>query len=293
MRALDLADAVDTLLAEEARKQAYLGHARRVGKLFKAVLPDPVANQVVPRRALIQELADAIRAVTPAADIYDVMSEVETLLDASVAAEGYVIRERLEEHIDLSRLDVEALRERFQRGRKHIETEKLKSALDRKLTRMVRLNPGRVDFLLRFQRLIDTYNTHAMNIEELFRALLELTRDLTDEEQRGLREELSEEELTLFDILTRPEMKLSKKEERQVKKAARELLRSLKEGKLVLDWRKRQQARAQVRVGIETVMDHSLPEAYTPELFQQKCERLYQHIFDAYYGAGASIYQTA
>ncbi|MCP3957643.1 MAG: DUF3387 domain-containing protein [bacterium] len=257
------------------------------------MLPDPIANEALPRHAAIQRLAAEIRAVTPPADIYDVMGDVEDLLDRSVAAEAYVIHERTDDRVDLSQLDFEALRERFARGRKHIETEKLKSALRRKLTRMARLNPTRADFMDRFQRLIDAYNANAMNIEALFQALLDLTRDLSDEEQRGLREELSEEELTLFDILTRPEMKLSRKEELQVKTAARDLLQSLKDGKLVLDWRKRQQSRAQVRVTIETVMDQGLPEVYTPELFEAKCNRVYQHVFDAYYGAGASIYESA
>lgn len=38
---------------------------------------------------------------------------------------------------------------------------------------------------------------------------------------------------------------------------ARELLATLKAGKLVLDWRKRQQARAEVRVTIEKLLDFS------------------------------------
>ena len=42
------------------------------------------------------------------------------------------------------------------------------------------------------------------------------------------------------------------------------LLATLKAGKLVLDWRKRQQARAEVRVTIEKLLDQGLPRAYTP-----------------------------
>ncbi len=60
-------------------------------------------------------------------------------------------------------------------------------------------------------------------------------------------------------------MELTAKERAQVKKVSRELLQTLKAEKLALDWRKRQQARAQVRVAIETLLDQGLPEAYTPE----------------------------
>ena len=64
-------------------------------------------------------------------------------------------------------------------------------------------------------------------------------------------------------------------------------------GKLVLDWRKRQQARAEGRVTIEKLLDRGLPKAYTPELFEQKTIAVFQHIYDAYYGAGRSVYAAA
>ena len=33
-----------------------------------------------------------------------------------------------------------------------------------------------------------------------------------------------------------------------------------------------------------------LPETYTRELFQEKTEAVFQHIYEAYYGAGRGIY---
>ena len=114
--------------------------------------------------------------------------------------------------------------------------------------------------------------------------------ELDDEEQRALREQLSEEELAVFDILTKPEMELSEADRKKVKATARELLDTLKAGKLVLDWRKRQQARAEVWVTIEKTLDQGLPTVYTPQLFEQKTNAVYQHIYDAYYGAGNSVY---
>jgi len=76
----------------------------------------------------------------------------------------------------------------------------------------------------------------------------------------------------------------------KVKATARELSKTMKEAKLVLDWRKRQQARADVRVTIEKVLDQGLPRAYTLELFEQKTSAVFQHVYEAYYGAGRSAY---
>ncbi|MCG2728522.1 MAG: DUF3387 domain-containing protein, partial [Candidatus Methanoperedenaceae archaeon] len=77
------------------------------------------------------------------------------------------------------------------------------------------------------------------------------------------------EELAIIDLLIKPGMALSKKEKREVKKVAKELLETLKKEKLVLDWRKRQQSRAAVRVSIEDILER-LPLTYTPELYHQK-----------------------
>lgn len=83
-------------------------------------------------------------------------------------------------------------------------------------------------------------------IEAFFEGLKEFVGALSAEEQRGVAEGLTEEELAIFDILTQPEPVLTKAEEAQVKKVCRGLLATLKREKLVLDWREKQQAKAAV-----------------------------------------------
>jgi type I restriction enzyme R subunit len=43
---------------------------------------------------------------------------------------------------------------------------------------------------------------------------------------------------------------------------------------------------------VRTVLD-DLPRIYTPELYQEKCDRVYGHVFDCYQGEGKSVYQSA
>ena len=108
-----------------------------------------------------------------------------------------------------------------------------------------------------------------------------------EEEKRAIRQNLTEEELTLFDLLTKPDLHLTVSEADKVKKVARKMLNRLKQEKLVLDWRKKQQTRADVRLCIEECLDY-LPERFEKALFQQKCEMVYQYIFDRYPSAGMS-----
>ena len=74
-----------------------------------------------------------------------------------------------------------------------------------------------------------------------------------------------------------------------MKAVAQELLATLKREKLVLDWRKKPQSRAGVRLTVEEMLD-KLPPAFTTELWQEKCEHVYQHVYDSYAGNGRSIY---
>ncbi len=293
-----LDDAVDALVGTEEVKRGYLDLANVVQRLYKAVLPDPEAKEFAAQVMPIRVIAEKIRDLTPPADISLIMEQVEELLDRSVATEGYIIHQthpayNEESWVDLSGIDFNTLAERFKTGRKRTINEKLKGTLARKLMAMIRLNPTRMDYLEKFQAMIDDYNSGSLNAEELFHRLKTFAGKLTQEEQRAVSEQLSEEELTLFDLLTKPDIELNEKDKIKVKATARDLLATLKKEKLVLDWRKRQQARAEVRVTIEKVLDAGLPRIYTPELFNQKSSAVYQHVYDAYFGAGGSVYGTA
>ena len=139
----------------------------------------------------------------------------------------------------------------------------------------------------KFKKLIDEYNK-GLDVDGFFAKLTDFVKELSTEEQRGVSEQLSEEELALFDILTKPEIDMSDDENVGVKKVARMLLQTLKEAKLVLEWRKKQRTRADVYTTVKTVLDE-LPRAYSTELYQQKCETVDQHVYDSYQDEVTSI----
>jgi type I restriction enzyme R subunit len=283
-------DAVAAFVINDDTRRRYLQLAGNVDRLFKSLLPDVAANEYAPICKVFSVIAAKIKIDIPATDISEVMSDVASLLDYSIATQGYVIKaSETTNYIDLSQIDFDTLRAKFDKGRKATEAQKLRSTIAQNLTRMVRLNRTRIDFLQEFQKMIDEYNSGASNIETWFAKLTAFARKLSEEEKRGISEQLSEEELVIFDLLTKPEIKLSKAEEQQVKKVAKDLLATLKRERLVLDWKKRQTTRAAVLVTIETVLDQ-LPRVYTPELYERKCQSVYQHVFDSYQEQNKSLY---
>lgn len=283
-------DAIDALIAPDPLRREFLGHERLVGTLYQAVKPEPTALEFTGRVACLGTLAGAIRAkLNPnPPDISGVMSQINGLLDDSIT--GHAIREQGPPALDLSKINFEALAQRFKESKhKNTDLEMLKAAIRAKLEKLIALNRTRADFAEKFEDLIESYNAGSRSIEELFEELLKLSNSLNDEEQRHVREHMSEEELVIFDILTRPAPELSPKERAEVKKVARDLLTRLKD-LLVLNWRQKSTARSQLKLTIEDTLDMGLPRAYTPELYQQKCSAVFEHVYESYPERNAGVY---
>ena len=277
-----LHDAREAILVNDDSKKQFLALAGRTTVVYRAILPDPAASQFAAPCALFVTLADMIRALLPPVDISGVMQQIEGVLDKSIGASGYTIKDEAKP-LDLSRIDFDALRKFFKKAHRRAEIERLRAAITAKLQAMIAQNRTRVDFLEKFQQLIDEYNAGSANVESIFEQLLQFAKKLNEEEQRHVREQMSEEALAIFDILTKPRVDISAKEEKQVKAVAKDMLATLKAKALVLDWRKRQQTRASVRLCIEEWLD-KLPSVYSPAIYQTKCEAVYQHVYDMYGG---------
>ena len=285
-------DAMNALISPDPLRREFFGHERLVSTLYRAVKPDPAALEFAGRVACLTTLAEAIRAkLNPnPPDISEVLNGIGALLDQSIT--GLAIREQGPPALDLSKINFEALAKRFKKSaHKNTDLEVLKAAIRAQLEKMIQLNRTRTDFAEKFESLIESYNAGSRSIEELFEELVKLSNSLSEEQERHVRENMSEEELVIFDILTRPAPQLSTEERTEVKKAARELLARLK-ALLVLNWRQKFAARSQLKLTIEDTLDKVLPRTYTPELYQQKCSAVFEHVYESYPERDAGIYAT-
>ncbi|MBC8017803.1 MAG: DUF3387 domain-containing protein, partial [Verrucomicrobia bacterium] len=261
--------------------------------LYRAIKPDPAALEFAQRVAGIATLAAAIRAKLQPnpPDISAITGQIALLLDASIT--GLTIRDAGPPAIDLSKINFQALAQRFKESKhKNTDLEVLKAAIRAQLEKMIQLNRTRADFAEKFEALIESYNAGSRSIEELFEELLKLSNSLNDEQERHVRENMSEEELVIFDILTRPAPELTPEERAEVKKVARELLARLK-ALLVLNWRQKSAARSQLKLTIEDTLDTGLPRAYAPDLYHQKCSAVFEHVYESYPERNAGVYAMA
>jgi type I restriction enzyme R subunit len=130
-------EALEKILREAETESSFLAHARVVNSLFKAILPDATANRFASVRATLNFLADSIKNLEDPVDVSRVLADVEQLLDESVAAIPYVIRERRSPdepdenkgRIDLNAIDWQAVAQRFAGGKKRTQAERLRTIL--------------------------------------------------------------------------------------------------------------------------------------------------------------------
>ena len=279
---LELDDDLDA--AAQLRRQLYILTSTDMAVVVSA------AQEFAGSVAALNSIAAAIRLKhhPNPPDISAVMGQIGQVLDHSIT--GIAIRNQGPPSIDLSTIDFEALAKKFQQKKhKKTELEELKALIAAQLARLVQLNPTRTNYLDKFETLIASYNAGSRSVEEVYKQLLQLSQQLSQEQQRHIRENLSEEELAMFDILLQSAPDLSDSDRAKVKQSARELVERIK-ALLVLNWQQKSSARAKLKLQIEEALDIGLPRAYTPELYLQKCEAVFAHIEKAYPERDLSIY---
>ncbi len=187
-------------------------------------------------------------------------AKINELLDQSVMttadARKYTITETGRE-LDLSKLDIDELRSQFKKLRnKNLE-------------------------IVNLRRHIEEYNAGGSQNDDFYEKLLKLMEDLRAEEERHIKEELSEAELELFDLLRKDH--LTAEEEKRVKLAAKELYNTLTEKRkelFIVGWQNDPQPKERVKGEIVHILNQFLPESYDREIFLRKSALVFDHIVD-------------
>lgn len=142
-----------------------------------------------------------------------------------------VTEDKGEARFDISKIDFDLLHREFEKAKQNnLLVSELRDVIDNRLKRALRNNPAGADFYEQYQRIIDAYNSEQdrASIEATFEALVKLSEDLSEEEQRFVREGFTDErQLAVFDMLCKDS--LTKEEIAQVKVLARELADKIQE----------------------------------------------------------------
>lgn len=257
--------------------------AREVFKKYKALFPQPEIFAFQPQRDAINAIYASINRNEDEADISAIVRQVQAVVDKSIESLNIALEpvEGYGNKIDLSGLDFERIEKEFLKlgSNQPVAVQSLKDKIEEQLNRMIRDNPFRVDYYERYQRIIEEYNTGKEYgaIKDIFDKLVDYYGDLTEEGKRAVREELSEDELAVFDMLGR-DKQVSDKEKAELKDISKELLERLKDKEFrIIHWAEKEQTASAVRVVIKDYLFDKLPyPAFEEAEIDAKAEVLFE-----------------
>lgn len=280
-----IASAVEALIAPDERRRSFLSLSAAIARAYKAILPDARAAPYLRRVAAFQVLAEAVRGKMGQDDLSAIYARIEAILDErveSVAITAPIIEgEEPPQGVDLSGIDFEKLAS-ILRVQPKTAAERARSAAEERARKLVQQNPTRKHLAERLEELVARYNANSIDAQHFFEELKKLVDEMGEEEQRAAREELSEQELAIFDLLTRPEPRLTKAEQIAVKAVAKELHTKLTELVKVREWQLSMRPRAEVRATIRFELNRLPDQPYPEQLWNQKVDAVWQHVFQTY-----------
>ena len=269
------------ILENKDAKKVFLSSVADLYQTYLSLLPDPYAEDYYEKVQALKSLSTRIRNVGgKSIDVSVVQKEMEELLDKSIQTGEYVIP-HYKKMIDLSQLDANALHDYFMGlENKNVQVESLTKEIEEKIKEMARRNKKRLKFLERLDVLLSEYNKGGHDVEELVNQLIELAKELSEEENRAVKENLTEDELAVFDLLIKDNLNPGEVEE--IKKLAKEMIEKLKAEKLTPHWREFEPTRSGVKTTITDYV-YKLPDpAYTEEECKSLVSPLYNFVYEQY-----------
>ena len=279
-------DFANIILSNDEVKNEYKVHANTVAHLYESLKPDIFKMEFNPvYKDAILYLQGIIEGKIRPEKLEAAQQKINALLDESIVtsndAKTYTINENGKE-LNLSKINIEELKANFKQAEyKNMAIANLREYIEEKLRIMLERNSTRGSFAERFRLIIEEYNAGGSLNDEFYERLIKFMEELKAEEERHIKEELTEEELEIFDLLKKDG--LTKEENKKVKLAAKKLYETLTEKKkelFIVGWYNDPQPKEKVRNNIVTVLDMSLPECYEKDIFNDKTNVIFNHIIE-------------
>ena len=272
----------DKLAGADHSRQRFEILARAIFLRFKALVTEPSIDLYAQRHDNIEAIYKKLADKRDDADIADLLKALHRIVNEAIQADEPGADQAQGLSVDLSRIDLESLRDEFAKKVKHKATviEDIRTLIERKLVLLLARNPTRMNLDIKYREIVAAYNRDKdrATVEETFASLMALSQRMDDEQRRHVREGLTENELAIFDLMQKPTLAATERE--RIKQSSRELLAELLRIIAPLDqWTEKKQTRAEVET---VILDRVflLPEPpYTPDDKDAMAKLLYEHVW--------------
>ncbi len=283
-----LKTAADAMCATVEIRKSYCTLATTLLNRWKYLDRDDITPERKQAKDAIEAIYKELQKKRKSADITDLSVAINNIIDEHLeieAGQGVVGESRTQ--FDISKIDFDLLQREFAKAKqKNLLLKDVKELLQERLAEMLAMNPSRINFYERYQEIIESYNQEQdrASIEKLFEELMDLTKKLSEEERRYVREGFeNDEQLTMYDLLMKDD--LTKAEIKKIKEVAVELLEKIKTQLATMDHPfEKRETKAAIIITIRDTLWEMLPESYSDESIDSYKDAVFEYVQQRYGG---------
>lgn len=286
MKLSKLKTAADAMCATVEIRKSYCTLATTLLNRWKYLDRD----DITPERKLAKDAIEAIykelQKKRKHADITDLSVAINNIIDEHLEIDSSVVAES-GRRFDISRIDFDLLQREFAKAKqKNLLLKDIQELLQERLAEMLALNPSRINFYERYQEIIESYNQEQdrASIEKIFEELMDLSKQLSEEERRYVREGFeNDEQLSMYDLLMKDD--LTKADIKKIKEVAVELLEKIKNQLATMDHPfEKRETKAAIIITIRDTLWEMLPESYSDESIDSYKDAVFEYVQQRYGG---------
>ncbi|WP_049436167.1 type I restriction endonuclease subunit R [Staphylococcus hominis] len=276
-----ISDTMDYVIGlGEDERQRFIKTVTELGKAFALCATEPTAQELNDEIAffkavkaglvkLLQPSKEGKTRKTPA----EIEAEINQLVSQSVVTEDVIdIYQTLGlEQPDLSILSDDFLKDVEGLKQKNVAVELLNRLLKGQVKSLMKTN---ATVSKRFSEMlgnsINKYNSRSIETSKVIEELIQLAKDIKQEQQRGNELGLNSDEIAFYDALVSHETAKKAMEDKELRAIAHELTKTVKEN-MGVDWSKRDSAKAKMRVAVRRLLKKY---GYPPDLQKMAVEQV-------------------
>ncbi|RLB95540.1 MAG: DEAD/DEAH box helicase [Deltaproteobacteria bacterium] len=258
-RMTGIAQAMEFILGLEDGKKRYLQAVTVLSKAFALAVPHEEALAIRDEVGLFQEIRASLVKAT-VSDSEKSLEEMETairqLVSRAVSSTEVVdiFAAAGLDKPDISILSDEFLAEVQQLPQRNLALELLKKLLNDEIKTRMRKNVVQArSFAAMLEEAINKYQNRAIEAAEVIEELIKLAKEMREAQKRGENLGLSDDEIAFYDALEVNDSAVKLLGDDTLKLIAQELVNSVKRS-VSVDWTKRENARAQIRVMVKRIL---------------------------------------
>lgn len=278
-----LKDAADAMCASPEIRKTYCTFATTLLNLWRYLNREDITTELKQPKDAIEAIYKELQKKRKHADITNISVAINQIINEHININH--VEEESNTQFDISGINFDILRQEFaKRKHKNLLLKDIEELIQERIARMIAENPSRINFYEKYQEIINKYNyeQNRATIEKTFEELMQLSKNLSEEEKRYIKEGFeNEEQLSMFDVLMKEN--LSKEDIKTLKKVAKDLLASIKNLISTMDHPfDKQETRSTIMIAIRDLLWNNLPNSYPDESINYYKNVVYNYVSQRY-----------